>query len=121
MTKLYHVEVTPKVQMPPHRRREWEFDLSIEVLEHRFLAPYRKGKSIVIRGRTLTMDGRHRIRIYETQQKIGHLASIPTCMMTDITKKFITGPVGWELGEESEDAKEYRPSADTPRSVCCSR
>ena len=113
MTELYHLEITPKVQMPPHKTREWEFDLSIEELEHRFLAPYRKGKSIVIRGRTLTMDDLHSIRIYQTKQKIGHFASKPTGMMADITKKFITGPVGWALGEESEDAKEYRPPADT--------
>ena len=113
MTKLYHVEITPKVPVPPHRRREWEYDLSFEELEHQFLAPYRKGKSIVIRGRSLTMDDLHRIRIYETQQKIGHLTSKPTGMMADITKEFITGPAGWALGEGSEDAKEYRPPTDT--------
>ena len=59
------------------------------------------------------MDDLHRIRIYETQQKIGHLTSKPTGMMADITKEFITGPAGWALGEGSEDAKEYRPPTDT--------
>ena len=113
MTKLYHVEITLKVHVPPHGWREWEYDLSFEELERRFLAPHRKGKPVAIMGRTLTMDDLHRIRIYETQQKIGHLAPIPEGMMADITQEFITGPAGWELGEGLEGAKEYRPPTDT--------
>ena len=114
MTKLYHLEITPKVSVPPERRREWEYNLCIKELEHRFLAPYRKGKSIVIRGRTLSsMHDLHRIRVYETKHEIGHLTSIPTGALVDVTKEFITDPAGWELEKESEDEGECRPPADT--------
>ena len=110
---MYHVEVIPKVWEPPHRREEQENDLLFEELERRFLAPYRKAKPIVIRGRTIATDDIHRIRIYETQQEIGTPASIPLGPMADVTKEFITGPPGWELEEGSADAKESRPPANT--------
>ena len=103
---MYHVEVIPKVWEPPHRREEQENDLLFEELERRFLAPYRKAKPIVIRGRTITTDDIHRIRIYETQQELGTPASIPFGPMAEVTKKFITGPPGWELEEGSADAKD---------------
>ena len=115
MTKLYHVEITPKVPVPPHRRLEREYDLCFEELEHRFLAPHRKGKSIVIRGRTLSsMHELHRIRVYETQQKIENLTSIPTGMMVDVTNEFITGPAGYELEESN-------PATRQPRSTTSMR
>ena len=109
---MYHVEVIPKVWEPPHRREEQENDLLFEELERRFLAPYRKAKPIVIRGRTIATDDIHRIRIYETQQEIGTPASIPLGPMADVTKEFIIGPPGWELEEGSADAKESRPPAN---------
>ena len=109
---MYHVEVIPKVWEPPHRREEQENDLLFEELERHFLAPYRKAKPIVIRGRTIATDDIHRIRIYETQQEIGTPASIPLGPMADVTKEFILGPPGWELEEGSADAKESRPPAN---------
>ena len=113
MTKLYHIEITPIEQAPPHRRREWEYNLSFEELDHRFLAPYRKGDSIVTRGRTIAMDNLHRIRVYETQQKVGNLANIPTGTLKDITKELIAGPAGWESAESSRHGDENRPHIDT--------
>ena len=98
--------------VPPHRNREWEYDLSFEELERRFLLPYRKAKPIVIRGRTITMDDLHRIRIYRTERKVGNLASIPQGMLENVTNEFITGPPGFELDEGDADMQQSRPSMD---------
>ena len=59
------------------------------------------------------MHDLHRIRVYETKHKMGHLTSIPSGALVDVTKEFITDPAGWELEKESEDEGECRPPADT--------
>ena len=109
---MYHIEIKPIVSKPPHRQEEWEYDLSFEELERRFLLPYRRGKAVVIRGRTIAMDNLHRIRVYESERKIGQLASIPRNAMRDVTNEFITGASGWELEIDSHLSQELKPPTD---------
>ena len=105
----YHVEITPKLSKPPHRRVEWECDLSLEELGKQFLAPYEYARPIVIRGRTITIDNLHRIRIYQTSWEIGPTSGDPSGWdkqnMADVTKKFISKPAGYKI-EASSAAQE---------------
>ena len=108
MQNMYHVQITPKESKPPHRRIEWEYDLTSEQLDQRFLAPYRRANSIVIRGRIISMDDLYRIRVYETEERIGHLANKPTDKMADVTNEFIIGPPGYELDESNATSQQSR-------------
>ncbi len=112
---MFHVQITPKVSEPPHRRLEWEYDLSSEELEQRFLTPYCRGKPIVIRGRIIAMDELHRIRIYETDEKIGHLTNKPSYKMADVTNEFIIGPPGYEVDESNTTTQQ--PHSNTSMKI----
>ena len=112
-TKSYHIEITLKVSEPPHRLIEHASDLTIEALEGRFLGPYRRGTPIVIRGRTIQMDEVHRVRVYESQEKIGHHDQLPKGNIAEVTDQFITEPPAWQLEELRGDLRNVRPPADT--------
>ena len=115
MTPLYHVEITPKVFQPPHRRVEHETDLSLEELESRFIIPYSKAQTMVIRGRLISIDDLYRIRIYLTEHELGTLAELPKNQILDVTNQFIAAAPGLALQEQSLKG-EPRSAAD-PRVV----
>ena len=113
MPKFYYVQLTIRRVETSDRRRESSSDLYLEDLEKRFLAPYRKGTAIVIKGRSVAPADLHRIKIYESERMVGNFASIPWSMLTDVTEHFITGPPGWESEERPSEVKEARPPTDT--------
>ena len=115
MTPPYHVEITPKAFQPPHRRVEHETDLSLEQLESRFIIPYSKAEAMVIRGRLISLDDLHRIRIYQTEHELGILAELPKNELLDVTNQFIATAPGLALEERS--LKEDSPSPADPRVV----
>ena len=59
------------------------------------------------------MDDLHRIRVYESYEKIGHLDQLPKGIIEDVTEEFITGPPGWQSEELPENVREVRPPVDT--------
>ena len=97
MSNLYHVLITSKSLSSSRSRHEWERDLLFEDLERRFLIPYRMGKSLIINGRTITLDDLERIRIFETEQNLGRNAQVDWRTIPDVTSKFITEPPGLTL------------------------
>ena len=115
MTQFYHVEITPKEHQPPHRRVEHETDLSAEQLKSRFVAPYSMAETMVIRGRSISIEDLHRIRVYQTAHALGEIESLPKDMMLNVTTEFISGPPGWALTDKS--LKEETPSVPDPRAV----
>ena len=106
---MYHVQITPKESKPPHRRYEWDYDLTSEQLEQRFLAPYRRANRIVIRGRIISIDDLYRIRVYETHEKIEHLTNKQAVKMEDVTNEFIIGPPGYEVDKIDTTGQQPRP------------
>ena len=54
------------------------------------------------------MDDLYRIRVYETEERIGHLANKPTDKMADVTNEFIIGPPGYELDESNATSQQSR-------------
>ncbi len=115
MTPVYHVEITPKTFESPHRRVEHETDLSLEELERRFITPYGRAETIVVRGRLVSVEDLHRIRIYRTDHGLGILPELPKDEMLDVTNEFIVGPPGLALEKQSHKG-EPTSSAD-PRVV----
>ena len=111
--KFYHVEITVKEAKPPHRQRELECDLTLNELERRFLAPYRMGRSVVIRGRPIPMDELHRIRVYVSERSIGKLNPIPWQWTNDATNEFITGEPGLQTSAVSLATQEPTPPPNT--------
>ncbi len=110
MAPLYHVEITPKAFQPPHRRVEHETDLSADELERRFIIPYSKAESVVIRGRLIPIDDLHRIRIYLTEQKLGTRAELPKRELVDVTNQFIAAAPGYALEEKPQTGKSQAPA-----------
>ena len=108
--RLYHVQVTPKEAESATRRRESHFDLSFEELEQRYLSRYRKAEPIVINGRTLRVGDIVRIRIFESDRRVGNLASISWNMMSEVTSDLIVGPPGFELESSPLPDQEIRPT-----------
>ena len=109
-TKMYHVEITPRVSEPPHKPREWEYDLHIDELERRFLTPYRTAKPMVINGRTIATDDLHRIRVYASERMIGHIPQKSFDMITNVTSRFIPGPPGYDVAENDTAKPESHPT-----------
>ena len=107
---MYHVQITPKESKLPHRRFEWEYDLSFEQLEQRFLTPYSKANPVVIRGRIISIDDLYRIRVYKTPERIGHLTNKQGVMMEDVTNEFIIDPPGYATSTQDEPANKARPA-----------
>ena len=110
--RKFHIQITLKEAKPPHKRLEWDFDLSAEELERRYIAPYRQGRAIVVDGRVIALDEIHRTRVYWTERDIRNFAAIPWGMMQDATDEFITGPPGWELETQGGPNQQPRPARD---------
>ena len=126
----YHVRITPRSD---RSHDEVRLDLTKEQLEERFLAPYREGRPIVIRGRTIPSNDIERICITQTDESSEQLlpliraerraSSVITMISeewdvadhgTDVTDMFITGPPGTSVTPSSETAE---PSVVDPRVV----
>ena len=131
--EYYHVCVTPKSDKS---KVEVRLDLTREELEERFLAPYRKGLTMVIRGKSIQKDDIERIRISKTDQDSNHLGKVVADegrrraangflhiggsstdelianKGEDITDEFITGPPGWELETQGGPNQQPRPARD---------
>ena len=110
--RKFHIQITLKEAKPPHKRREWDCDLSAEELERRYIAPYRQGRAIVIDGRVIALDEIHRPRVYWTERDIRNFAAIPWGMMKDATDELMTGPPGWELETQGGPNQQPRPARD---------
>ena len=110
--RKFHIQITLKEAKPPHKRREWDCDLSAEELEKRYIAPYRQGRAIVIDGRVIALDEIHRTRVYWTDRDIRNFAAIPWGMMKDATDELMTGPPGWELETQGGPNQQPRPARD---------
>ena len=111
---FYHIQITVKEASPPHRFIEEEFNLSLEQTEKRFLMPHRKGKSMLIRGRTISSDELHRIRVYQSNDKVTDLKfglnrMVSIEMVADATNELVTGALGWE----SEDTTNVKQQSKT--------
>ena len=107
--KKYHIQITFKDVKPPHKRLEWDKDLSHDELERSYLAPYRRGREIAINGRSFLWKEIIGHRAYWTERNIGNLASIPWGMMHNVTNEFITGPPGWEMEVAPSPKQQPRP------------
>ena len=107
------MEITAKTLASNGRRRESVSDLSVEDLDARYLEPYRNGESIVIRGGIMTSDELERIRIFESEGPVGHLSSIPSGTMRDVTSDLIAGPPGSSVHPNRPPGEELRPASDT--------
>lgn len=111
---FYHVRITVQGE----RHDEVKNDISEEVLETQFLAPYRAGGAITINGRVIQPDQLARIRIsvsdVPSEQIISRLKyadqNSPVMVVggpsyewlaadraADVTDQFITGPPGTEI------------------------
>ena len=110
--RKFHIQITLKEAKPPHKRQEWDCDLSAEELEKRYIAPYRQGRAIVIDGRVIALDEIHRTRVYWTDRDIRNFAAIPWGMMKDATDELMTGPPGWELETQGGPNQQPRPARD---------
>ena len=93
-TKWYHVIlVTKESNRLQTGRPEYEQTSLLMSLSSVFLRPYRKGKPIVINGKTITEDDLDRIRIFKTGEKIedrlefGRWYKLP-----EVTQELITVP-----------------------------
>ena len=110
--RKFHIQITPEESKPHQKRFEWDFDLSAEELERRYIAPYRLGRAIVIDGRVVALDEIHRTHVYSTERDIGNLARIPWEGMKDVTDEFITGAPGWERETQGSPNHQPRPARD---------
>ena len=117
-TKFYHIRITPKEPESPNRRRESDFDLSFEELEQRYLSRYRKAQPIVISGRTLGWEDIDRIRIYESDRRVGNLGKIPWNIMGEVTGGLIVEPPGSELAPEPHPEQENQTCCYGSRGFC---
>ena len=92
---------------------EFEPTFSFDELEKRFLAPYRKGRSIVINGKTITEDNLDRIRIFKTGDKIGDsLDHASWYKLPEVTKEMIAVPFGSESEADPHPTQELRPATN---------
>ena len=105
---FYHIQISLKERKPPYSIRESAFDLSAKELEERFLEPYRQGRSIVTRGRTISLNEIHRIGVYESKREVGNLGEIPWNIMKEVTNEFITSPAGREGELASRPGQDIR-------------
>ena len=109
-TKLYHVMLVTKGTQRRTLRQEFEINLHYEFLEKRFLSPYRKGKPIVIKGKTIAMDHLEQIRIFNSEHEIASLENVWAQM--EITQEFIALPPGSDIETVHHPDIELAPPTD---------
>ena len=63
---LYHIRISNKLYP---NRTEYNFDITKEQLENRFLNKLNQGKDFVINGKTIQLKDIKQIEIFETQKK----------------------------------------------------
>ena len=133
----YHVCITPKSSQS-YRDVEVKLDLTLEELEERFIAPYRRGNSITVNGRVYPLGDIERIRINETRKDSEAIypAVVEEMMKemdyhgeyhrldewvimrdiadsgNEVTDKFITGPPGSESDSGVAGGQYLRPPTD---------
>ena len=109
-TKLFHVMLVTKGTQRRTLRQEFEINLHYEFLEKRFLSPYRKGKPIVIKGKTIAMDHLEQIRLFNSEHEIASLENVLDQM--EITQEFITLPPGSDIETVHHPDIELAPPTD---------
>ena len=100
---FFHIDVSPAdsdISVFSHERK---FNLTLEELQTRYLAPYHEGRSIVVDGRTIPMDGSFRVRVYETQEPILREAEIYDATTIDVTSEYINAPPGSRFRQDDSD------------------
>lgn len=106
--KFFHIDVSPvggSVSIFSHER---EFNLTLEELESRFLAPYNEGRPIVVDGRTIPMNGSFRVRIFETQDTIEREAEIYDDPTVDVTSEYINAPPGSRSRQDTSENQQTK-------------
>ena len=130
--EYHHICITQKSD---RSNVEVRLDLTREELEERFLAPYRKGLPIVIRGKSIQKEDIERIRISKTDQDSNHVGKVvaeerrrriangildiggPSTAERiankgeEVTDEFITAPPGTESRSITKSSQEVRPAA----------
>ena len=110
-TKLFHVILATEESIRRGKLPEYEPNFSFDELEKRFLAPYRKGRSIVINGKTITEDNLNRIRIFKTGDKIGDNLEFGRWLkLPEVTRELIAVPFGSESEAAPHPTQELRPA-----------
>ena len=136
-SKYYHVRLTTKSAPDAP---EFEFDLSFEDIEKRFMGPYDMGEAIVVNGKTVPIDNLEQLQIGTSNLHSDRLNSeflakaraarnvfpvnprgrvnsqIIFERTNNDTSQFIVRPPGSERKEHSQPAVALTPSAD-PRAV----
>lgn len=98
---FYHVRLSTQ-----GRPDELKSDIDEEGLESQFLAPYRAGRPITIRGRVIQSDELTRIRIQTSDVPWNEARA---ANLTDVTDQFITGPPGAEIPSTPSPGNTYSP------------
>ena len=93
---IYHVRITLK-ERGAFGKTEDECNLSLEELEEFILRPYRSGKSMLVRGRTITVAELERIEVFASEEEIIALIFASLEQLKDVTKEMIRGPLSWEV------------------------
>ncbi len=120
----YHVRISEYDESGNrYDENEYALDLTKNQLEKRFLSPYKKGRSIVISGKTISSSNLERISIYFTGESSDEILGridkerhplLPdgyyvTEKGVDVTDEFITEPPGSGVDEEN---REDEPEVD---------
>ena len=100
---LYHVRIS---LADTSQADEVKLDLSRDELEQRFVEPYKRGQTIVINGRPITIDQVKRISISNSEQDSSYLAQIVKQDEAAAAAKgvFALGiPKEWLIADKAED------------------
>ncbi len=96
----YHVRVSTKSK---HDWDEVRLDLSEEILDSEFLAPYREGRPIVINGKTVPTDDLARLRISRSEPTSTELRSNPLFEAEIQRKRTYATPDDWLIAHLCDD------------------
>ena len=106
----FHVIIVPRGPGSTDFRQEFELNLSFQMIEQRFLLPYRQGRAVVIDGRKVAMAKLERIRIYRTEEKVDSYYQVKD--ESEITQELILDPPGSELEVVRHSDSENLPAKD---------
>ena len=109
-TEFHHVYLEEEGTGPSASRMEFELNLSFDSIEQRFLVPYRRGKPVIIKGKTITSKNLERIRLFKSEKKLEALSQIWD--QEEFTQEFITDPPGSEIEAPPHYDQELSPPAD---------